>query len=335
MKAPEAYDSRFIRFLAAVLTPGAVAAWPWLIALGLSQPQVGRWLMQASALPYTAILVVTIVAGLLLEDAGSRLEDLLERRLLHKRAWTAYLRSNPNSLVGHTYITSVVTRLKFELAMPFALLIGSAGVAVVAFWQGVLLPDVAWPLIAISVLAAGWLVFEARETIKLLNKTRRRVFPSAERSYPATSKKLTAMSAMTDDFLAGVIATSETDLKVSLLASGQLEATSYAWYLVDRDYGEERVMFLVDADPDSRLTTVTHREDATDCDKAEMTKKFLSLWDMKPTDWAVILSDGQVNFTLLDQELMAATVAEGFKELGHAFDAKQWASKVSYQPNSK
>ena len=77
MKAPEAYDSRFIRFLAAVLTPGAVAAWPWLIALGLSQPQVGRWLMQASALPYTAILVVTIVAGLLLEDAGSRLEDLL------------------------------------------------------------------------------------------------------------------------------------------------------------------------------------------------------------------------------------------------------------------
>jgi hypothetical protein len=66
-----------------------------------------------------------------------------------------------------------------------------------------------------------------------------------------------------------------------------------------------------------------------------MTKKFLSLWDMKSTDWAVILSDGQVNFTLLDRDLMAATVAEGFKELGRAFDAKQLASKVGYQPNNK
>ena len=135
---------------------------------------------------------------------------------------------------------------------------------------------------------------------------------------------------MTDDFLAGVIAASEMDLKVSLLASGQLEATSYAWYLVDRDYGEERVMLLVDTDPDSRLTTVTHREDVTDCDKGETTKKFLSLWDMKPTDWAVILSDGQVNFTLLDQDLMVSTIAEGFKELGQPFDTEKWTKNVSF-----
>jgi hypothetical protein len=135
---------------------------------------------------------------------------------------------------------------------------------------------------------------------------------------------------MNDDFLAGAIASSEMDLKVSLLASGQLEATSYAWYLVDRDYGEERVMLLVDNDPDLGLISVTHREDVTDCNKAEMTKKFLSLWDMKSTDWAVILSDGQVNFTLLDRDLMAATVAEGFKELGQPFGAEAWVQKVRY-----
>jgi hypothetical protein len=190
MKAPESYDSRFIRFLAAVLTPGAVAAWPWLVALGLSQPEVGGWLMQASALPYTVILVVTIVAGLLLEDAGSRLEYLLERNHLHKRAWNAYLRSDPNSLVGHAYITSVVTRLKFELAMPFALLIGAGGVLVVAFRQCALSTDVALPLVGASILAAGWLVFEAGDTIKLLNTTRRRTFHSAERSQSATPRNL-------------------------------------------------------------------------------------------------------------------------------------------------
>ena len=138
------------------------------------------------------------------------------------------------------------------------------------------------------------------------------------------------MSAMTDDFLAGVIAASEMDLKVSLLASGQLESTSYAWYLVDRDYGEERVMLLADTDPDSRLTIVTHREDVTGCDKTETTKKFLSLWDMKPADWAVIFSEGQVNFSFLDRDLMAATVGEGFKELGQTFDAEAWVQTVSY-----
>ena len=133
---------------------------------------------------------------------------------------------------------------------------------------------------------------------------------------------------MTDDFLAGVIAASEMDLKVSLLASGQYEATSYAWYLVDRDNGEERIMCLVD--PDTLLTTLTHSEDVTDHDKTETTKKFLSLWDMDPSNWAVILSEGRVNFTLLDQELIVSTVAYGHKELSAPFEAKTWVKDVGF-----
>jgi hypothetical protein len=187
MKMPEAYDSRFIRFLAAVLTPGAVAAWPWLISFGLSEREVGKWLMSASALQYTVILVVTIVSGLLLENAGSRLEHILERNKLHKRAWSAYLRSGPNSKVGHAYISSVVTRMKFELAMPFALVIGAGGVATIAFFQSALASNAAWPLIAVALLAAVWLAFEASDSIKLLNQTRRRTFSSAERA-PTNSK---------------------------------------------------------------------------------------------------------------------------------------------------
>jgi hypothetical protein len=135
---------------------------------------------------------------------------------------------------------------------------------------------------------------------------------------------------MTDDFLAGVIATSEMDLKVSLLASGEWEATSYAWYLVDLHNGEERIMLLVDTDPDTLLTTLTHREDVTDHDKTETTKKFLSLWDLNPSDWAVILSEGRVNFTLLDQELIVSTVANGQKELSEPFEAKTWVKDVGF-----
>lgn len=179
---PESYDSRFIRFLAAVLSPGAVAAWPWIVALGLSQPDVGRWLMQASALPYTVILVVTAVAGLLLEDVGSRLESLLEKGLFHEKAWCAYLRGAPNGKVGHAYISSVVTRLKFELAMPAALVVGGIGAAVVAWGQQVLSSVGAGVLIAIAVGAATWLVFEAKDSIRLLNQTRRKTFLFTQRS---------------------------------------------------------------------------------------------------------------------------------------------------------
>jgi hypothetical protein len=52
---------------------------------------------------------------------------------------------------------------------------------------------------------------------------------------------------------------------------------------------------------------------------------------MKPTDWAVILSEGQVNFSFLDRDLMAATVGEGFKELGQPFEPRAWVKKVRLQ----
>lgn len=136
------------------------------------------------------------------------------------------------------------------------------------------------------------------------------------------------MSAMNDDFLVGVIATAEMDLKVSLLASGHYETQNYAWYLIDRDNGEERLIVLVDHDPDTLLTSVTHTEDVTDHNMTETTKKFLSMWEMEPLVWDIILSKGQVNFTLLDQEVIISTIAAARKEYSEPFDAKIWVKEV-------
>jgi hypothetical protein len=77
-----------------------------------------------------------------------------------------------------------------------------------------------------------------------------------------------------------------------------------------------------------------HREDVTDCDAAELIKKFLSLWDMRPMDWVIILREGQVNFSLLDQDLIVSTIAEGFKELGQPFDAENWMKNVSFRASA-
>ena len=172
---PESYDARFIRFLAAVLTPGAVAVWPWLIAFGISQRDIGRWFLDGGALSYTTILIVTVVAGLLLENLGSRLESCLETKVVRKSAWWAYLRSDPTAKVGHAYISSVVTRLKFELAMPFALLAGALGIAVIAFHQAALPRLGASAFLGIAILLAIWLGFEAKASIKLLDQTRQKM----------------------------------------------------------------------------------------------------------------------------------------------------------------
>jgi hypothetical protein len=51
---------------------------------------------------------------------------------------------------------------------------------------------------------------------------------------------------------------------------------------------------------------------------------------MKPMDWAIILREGQINFSLLDRDLLIETIAKGFKELGRPFDAEKWAKIVSY-----
>jgi hypothetical protein len=142
------------------------------------------------------------------------------------------------------------------------------------------------------------------------------------------------MSALTDDFLAGAIAASAMDLGVYLLGSGTMDATSYAWYLVDRDHGEERVMLLADQDPETGLPTVTHRDDVTGCDAAELTNKFPSLWDMNMMNWAIILGEGQVNFFLRDRDLLIETVAEGFKKLSQPFDASAWGRIVSFSANA-
>jgi len=63
-------------------------------------------------------------------------------------------------------------------------------------------------------------------------------------------------------------------------------------------------------------------------DKTETTKKFLSMWEMEPLVWDIILSKGQVNFTLLDQEVIISTIAAARKEYSEPFDAKIWVKEV-------
>jgi hypothetical protein len=48
----------------------------------------------------------------------------------------------------------------------------------------------------------------------------------------------------------------------------------------------------------------------------------------------VILSEGQVNFSLFDRDLLIETIAKGFKELGQPFDGEKWMKNVSFRASA-
>jgi hypothetical protein len=134
LKIPEQFDSRFIRVVASVIAPGAVALAPWLFAVAAWSPESGEWLFDNSALPNATLVLLIFCIGMVCENLGSRVEvGLDERHGAQDKAWSHYLRQPKDELVGHGYISSLVTRLKFELGMFIALIVAIPGIAALAF----------------------------------------------------------------------------------------------------------------------------------------------------------------------------------------------------------
>jgi len=114
---------------------------------------------------------------MVLEDIGARYEVQLDRWAdrrtdnEHTRNWQAYLqtvfKSDP---IGRRYARTLVLRLKFELGTAFAMV--SAGLGVI--WLGALGTRL-WMIVLLESLCLTfliWQLIEARETHKVLSKTR-------------------------------------------------------------------------------------------------------------------------------------------------------------------
>jgi hypothetical protein len=170
---PERLDGRLLRILAGVVMPGAVGLVPWLLVLAQAYPAFGGWIFRGDLLPNAALLGAVFCAGMFLENFGSQLEVLFDRHHgIEKEAWVRYLRQPQGELVGHAYISSVVTRFKFELGMIFALPAAALAVAVLAFCQSAMPQVPAAFFIPTCLGAAAYLFLEARRTTQLLDQIR-------------------------------------------------------------------------------------------------------------------------------------------------------------------
>ncbi len=172
-----AFTTDVFRPLATLLIPGAIGICTWCLALiwkfASVQGLVGRNHTETGF----ALLFAMVFAGMVIEDFGARWENQLDRWAdartggQHSKNWLAYLQTSFKSdPVGRRYARALVLRLKFELGVGVAMISAALGLVWLACLG--LTCGVFVVCLLLCFAFSGWGLIEAKETHKLLSKTR-------------------------------------------------------------------------------------------------------------------------------------------------------------------
>ncbi len=172
-----AFTTDVFRPLATLLIPGVIGLTSWFLALVWKFPTLKDIVTRNHTDTGFVLLLLTVFAGLVFEDFGARWEVQLDRwadrrtNNEHTKNWLAYLQTSFKSdPIGRRYARALVLRLKFELGVAFAMT--SAGLGLI--WLAVLGLNYSFVLASglLCLFFTLWGLVEARETHKVLSKTR-------------------------------------------------------------------------------------------------------------------------------------------------------------------
>ena len=164
-----------------ILSPGAIAATPWIAVLYSSQVH-NDFAKEHVALAITSLLLIFAIVGLLMDNLGARLETYLDNKLTkengyadHLENWHKYWRvAFKEEPVGHRYLRTRVLMLKFELNTFASLVVGLVGILFLAIAE-----KLTWPwffgLLVGGVVFASYLYKEAGSSVRLLSDIRREI----------------------------------------------------------------------------------------------------------------------------------------------------------------
>jgi hypothetical protein len=191
-----ATKSEVFRPIATIAIPGAIAVAPYVIIVQHYIPRVLEFWKEHDTAFSAIVVACVLAAGLLLEDLGAILESQVLDRLLDKRHpghrdnWDRYLQLRiKDEFVGQRYLRTMVTHLKFELAMLPSILclwVGLLWVEVLHdVWKGCGFLLLSLFLLAVSVYLAVESYFSART----LGSTRKLLLAATSRDpNPALSR---------------------------------------------------------------------------------------------------------------------------------------------------
>lgn len=173
-----------LRSLVTLLIPGVFAAAPFALVGVYYFPEI-KLILNSAVGAGTAILFVGLLAGMVLEDVGSRIELLLWHGFARetKKEWYRYLRLRiKDDLIGQRYLKSILVRMKFELAMipaSIAFLVGATWYNLAAH----LLATCTMVILAVGLLVLlAYFLAEAIASVRLLADIRKQILIASDKS---------------------------------------------------------------------------------------------------------------------------------------------------------
>jgi hypothetical protein len=190
-----AFKSELFRPLATLVVPGGVAIGPYVLVVGHYFPGVTSfWREHPSA--FVAILVISIVAvGLIVEDLGAFIErDFWDSKLAkenedHSDHWEQYLKLRLNDeIVGQRYLRTLLTRMKFELAMVPAFFFFWCGLLWLNRLYGLWRPSRFALLSGVLLIVTIYLLLESYRSASVMSATRTLIVQAVAQSYPKSDQ---------------------------------------------------------------------------------------------------------------------------------------------------
>jgi hypothetical protein len=124
------------RIILELFIPGIFSVLPFFILFINKVPSANKYFSNSEGMATLTLFILSIAAGLILEDIGSNIELYfwdrinLKKYSNHKIEWEQYLELNiakNSNLIAQRYLRTILLRMKFELSFGFSLLIMSIG----------------------------------------------------------------------------------------------------------------------------------------------------------------------------------------------------------------
>ena len=174
----------FDRILIQLLIPGMVAIFPYFVIYLNHFPADQNFLKKNSTLIVTTITILSLIAGIFLENIGSMIEvKCYDKKNAIKftdynATWEKFLQLNYDGKepTGHRYIRNILMRMKFELSFGIALIPLAVGLIILDY-QHVLIVSCLIKVLLFYILPFGVSIYlltkEAYDSSKVLAKIRK------------------------------------------------------------------------------------------------------------------------------------------------------------------
>lgn len=195
MEPVSGLKSEIFRPLVTLVIPGAVSIAPYILVTIAKIPASRVFWHHHPTATAAVVLSAITAAGLALEDLGARIEESGWDVILRKEnehfdiEWRRYLRLRTNDeIIAQRYVRSLITRMKFELAMVPALVAHLIGLNWVNSILGVLNKTEILLVSAALLVVASYLLAESLGSARALMNRRQDVVlachPEAEPPFP-------------------------------------------------------------------------------------------------------------------------------------------------------